>query len=179
MRPCCRLFLHPNNVARVGMTFEFRRKSFSGNGIKLIQKDDGGRCRLCAWRVPCAARGRFCRCRAECAWRSCTSRVRHNVQEIAAREIFDRRAGVGMAQHALGSEHDQRLAPLTHRLPAQHMEVLGGVGRLADLNIVSRRELQIALDARAGVFRALSFVAVREQQDESGQQDPICLRRRR
>ncbi len=43
----------------------------------------------------------------------------------------------------------------------------------AQLNIVLRRELQIPLDAGAGVLRSLAFVAVRQQHDESGQQVPL------
>jgi hypothetical protein len=44
------------------------------------------------------------------------------------------------------------------------MEVLRRIGRLADLNIVSCRELQIALDARARMLWALSFVAMGQKQ---------------
>ena len=91
------------------------------------------------------------------------------------REIVDRRAGIGMAQHALGREDDQRLAPVTQRLPAQQVEILRGVGGLADLDVVPRCELQEALDARAGVFRALAFVAVRQQQHQAGKQFPLVF----
>jgi hypothetical protein len=72
-----------------------------------------------------------------------------------------------MAQHALRSEHDQRLAPVPQRLPPQQMKILRGVRRLRDLNIVFGRELNEALDARAGVLRPLAFVAVRQQQHQA------------
>ena len=57
-------------------------------------------------------------------------------------------------------------------------KILRGSRRLADLHVVARGELQKALDARAGMLRALAFVAVRKQHDESGEQIPTCLRRR-
>ena len=41
------------------------------------------------------------------------------------------------------------------------MEILRGVRGLADLNVVAGGELEEALDAGAGVLRALAFVAVR------------------
>src|SRR5689334_1493483 len=55
------------------------------------------------------------------------------------------------------------------------MKVLRGGRGLADLDVVTRRELQVALDARAGVFGALSFVPVREQQDQAAEQSPLIL----
>ena len=39
----------------------------------------------------------------------------------------------------------------------------------------SRGELQVALDARAGVLRPLAFVAVRQQHDDAGEQTPLVL----
>ena len=57
------------------------------------------------------------------------------------------------------------------------MKILRGGGRLADLNIVARRELQKSLDARAGMFRALAFVAVRQQQHDAGEQIPLVFAR--
>jgi hypothetical protein len=53
------------------------------------------------------------------------------------------------------------------------MEVLRGGGGLADLDVVLRGELEVALDAGAGVLRALAFVAVRQQHDEAGEQAPL------
>ena len=78
-----------------------------------------------------------------------------------------------MAQHALRGEDDQRLAPVAQGLAAQQMKILRGVGRLRDLDIVFRGELEEALDAGAGVFRSLAFVAVRKKQDEAGEQVPL------
>ena len=55
------------------------------------------------------------------------------------------------------------------------MEVLCRSRGLAHLHVVARAELQIAFDARAGVFRPLAFVAVRQQQHESGEQVPLVF----
>ena len=49
-------------------------------------------------------------------------------------------------------------------LPAQDVEVLRGRGEIADLHVVLGAELEEALEARAGMLRALAFVAVRQQQ---------------
>ena len=99
--------------------------------------------------------------------------VGDDVQEILVREVGDRRGGVGMAQHALRGEDDQRLAPMAQGLAAQQVEILRGVGGLRDLDVVFRGELEVALDAGAGVFRALAFVAVRQQHDQAGEQVPL------
>ncbi len=55
------------------------------------------------------------------------------------------------------------------------MEILRGGGRLADLYVVFGRELQIAFQACAGVLRALAFISVRQQHDESGEQAPLVF----
>ena len=99
--------------------------------------------------------------------------VGDDVEEILVREVFDRRTRVGMAQHALRSEDDQRLAPVAQGLAAQEMEILRGVRRLRDLDIVLGRELDEALDAGAGMFRALAFVAVGQEHHEAGEQVPL------
>ena len=55
------------------------------------------------------------------------------------------------------------------------MEVLRSSRRLAHLHIVAGAELQIALDAGAGVLRPLSFVSVRQQQNQAAQQVPLVF----
>ena len=82
-----------------------------------------------------------------------------------------------MAQHALRREHHQRLAPVPQRLPAQQLKILRGVRRLANLNVVLGGELQVALDAGAGMFRALALIPVRQQQHDAGGQIPLVLAR--
>src|SRR5258706_9427280 len=82
-----------------------------------------------------------------------------------------------MPQHALRREDHQRLAPLAYRLTSQKMEILPGIGRLTDLDIVPRSQLQKAFDARAGMLRALSFVAVRQQKHQAREQAPLVFSR--
>ncbi len=98
-----------------------------------------------------------------------------NILETRQREVFDGRDGIGMAQHALGREDDERLAPFLQSLPAQEMEILRGVRGLADLDVVVRGELEIAFDARAGVLRTLAFVAVGQEQDDAAEQTPLVF----
>src|ERR1700693_1291786 len=90
-------------------------------------------------------------------------------------KVADWRARVRMAQHALGSEDHKRLPPVAQGLTAQQMEILRGVRRLTDLEIVASRELQKAFDAGTGVLRSLTFIAVRQKQDQSGKQSPFVI----
>src|SRR5580698_4356445 len=78
-----------------------------------------------------------------------------------------------MAQHAFWREDYEWFAPVAQGLAAEQMEILRGVGRLRDLDVVLGRQLQEALDAGAGVFRSLAFVAVREQHHDAGEQVPL------
>ena len=99
----------------------------------------------------------------------------HDREEARAREVGDGRERVGVAEHALRREDDQRLAPLAQRLAAQQVEVLRGGRGLADLDVVAGGELQVALDAGAGVLGALAFVAVREQERDAAEQSPLVF----
>jgi hypothetical protein len=81
------------------------------------------------------------------------------------RKVLNRRSSIRMPQHALGSKDDQRLAPLPQRLPPQQMKILRRIRRLANLKIVSCRELQKTFDASTGMLRSLSFVSMWEQQN--------------
>ena len=105
-------------------------------------------------------------------------RVRQHGQKALVGEIFDRRRRVRMPQHALRRKDDQRLAPVAQRLPPQQVKILRRIRRLADLEIVPRRELQKAFDAGAGMLRPLAFIAVGQQQHHARRAVPICLRRR-
>jgi len=64
------------------------------------------------------------------------------------------------AEEALGGEEDQGFGAGLAHLAAQEVEVLGGGGYVADLDVFVGAELEVALDSCAGVFRALAFVAV-------------------
>src|SRR5882672_10026653 len=82
-----------------------------------------------------------------------------------------------MAQHAFWRKDDQRLAPGAAHLTAQHVEILRGGRRLADLHVVFGRQLHKTLKTGAGMFRALAFVAVWKEHDETRGQIPLVLAR--
>src|SRR5439155_25475712 len=79
-------------------------------------------------------------------------------------EFFGRRGCVLGAQQTLWRKDDERLDEIAFHLAAQHMEILRGGGEIADLDVVFGARLKKALDASAGMFRTLPFVAVRKQQ---------------
>ena len=81
----------------------------------------------------------------------------------------------GWRSMLLGVKTMSGLRQERQRLTAQQMEILRGGGGLADLNIVVRGELEVALDAGAGVLRALAFVAVGQQQGEAAEQAPLVF----
>src|SRR5579875_2947790 len=74
-----------------------------------------------------------------------------------------------MTQQALGSEENQRarLTPRRVRLRAQQVKVLRGGRAVSDAPVILGGQLQVALNACAGVFRPLSLVAVWQEQHES------------
>src|SRR5262249_30833138 len=81
-----------------------------------------------------------------------------------------------MTQKAFRSHYNERFSPAPQNLPSQAMEVLGGRRRLNDLNVIFRAEFQKALEARAGVFRTLSFHSVRKQQSDAAKPAPLLFR---
>src|SRR5260221_613942 len=103
--------------------------------------------------------------------------VRDYRQKVRLGEIRDRRASIRMAQHAFRRENNKRFAPRPPRLTAQHMEILRGVRRLADLDVVLGGELQKTFEASAGVFRPLAFKSMRQQQHDAGRQIPLVFAR--
>ena len=58
-------------------------------------------------------------------------------------------------------------------LAAQDVEIVGRRGDVAHLDIVLRAELQEALEPRGAVLRPLSFIAMRQQQDEAVGAQPL------
>jgi hypothetical protein len=52
---------------------------------------------------------------------------------------------------------------------------LRGAGGLADLDVVAGGELEVALDAGAGMLGTLAFIAVREQQRDAAEQPPFVF----
>jgi hypothetical protein len=105
---------------------------------------------------------------------------RQNLGEAAAGEIVQRGNRARMAQQALGREDDQRLARAAAvaaavHLAAQQVEVLRRRGAVAHLHVVLGAEREVALDARAGVFRPLPFVAVRQQHHQAARLAPLLF----
>src|SRR5690606_35516850 len=60
-------------------------------------------------------------------------------------------------------------------LPTQRMEVLRGRAEIADLHVSLGAQLEEALETRAGVLRALSFVAVGQEHHEPRHATPLVL----
>ena len=82
-------------------------------------------------------------------------------------EFFSRRGCILGAQQTLWRKDDEWLDEVAFHLAAQDMEVLRGGSEIADLDVVFGAGLKKALDASAGMFRSLPFVAVRKQQHNS------------
>ena len=74
------------------------------------------------------------------------------------------------------AEDNMQVANLT--TPAQGVEVVGRRGEVGHLHVVFRTHLQEALQPRAGMLRALAFVAVRQQANEAGHTQPFAFARR-
>src|SRR5262249_52466606 len=90
-------------------------------------------------------------------------RVRNHIVKSTAAEIGNWRGCIWVSQHALGREYDQWLAPVPQGLASQQVKILCRAGRLAYLQVVSRRQLKKALNPSAGVLWPLSFIAVGKQ----------------
>ena len=97
--------------------------------------------------------------------------------ELAVDEIVQRGHRHLVAQQRFRRHHDQRLAAGAQHLPAQHVEHLRRRGRHADLHVLDRAQLQIALEARRGMFGTLAFVAVRQQQHDAAEAAPLGFAR--
>src|ERR1700730_19178841 len=80
-----------------------------------------------------------------------------------------------MAQHALGGEDHERFAPVPQALAAQQVEILRGIRGLANLEIVASRELQETFNARARVLRSLTFITMRQKQNQPREQSPLVF----
>src|SRR2546421_10646261 len=101
--------------------------------------------------------------------------VPNDALEISAGAIFESRNYLWMPQETFGRHDDQRLTPRAQHLAAQTMEILGRCGRVSHLQVVLGGEMKEALEAGAGMFRALSFVTVRQQQDQTAEPLPFVL----
>ncbi len=76
--------------------------------------------------------------------------------------------GFRETQHGLGSHDDERLPERPFELTAERVEVLGRGSEVTDLHVGLGAELEEAFESGAGVFRALAFVAVGEEERDAG-----------
>src|SRR5262249_18121943 len=171
-----RLFLHPNDFPGVWMSVNRRTDFRLRHWIKLVEEKDRGTCVLAAAPFGAEFMTDFAAC-DQYALGVCDFSVLHNLLKVRLRELVNRRTGVRVTQHAPGCEHHQRLAPRPPRLPPQYVKVLRRRGGLAHLHVFFRRELQVALEPSAGMFRPLPLIAVRKQQYNSRRQIPFVLAR--
>ena len=107
------LFLHPDDFARIGMPVDCRPTSSPPGTDKAVR---GRRWRLCvSLRLLRSARSSWPILPVADQHALGVERLRGpgtTCQEARPREFRERRGCVRMAQHALGSEDDQRLAPV-------------------------------------------------------------------
>ena len=96
-----------------------------------------------------------------------------NFRETAAREFFRARGRVLGAQQTLRRHDDERLDEIALHLPPQDVKILRGRGEIADLDVVLGAGLQKSLEPRAGMFRPLPFVTVRQEQDDAARPLPF------
>ena len=80
------------------------------------------------------------------------------------------------AKQALRRHDHERLDEVAFHLPPQNVKVLRRGGQIADLNIILRASLEKTFEPAAGMFRALTFVTVRQQQHDPAGPLPFRLR---
>src|SRR6267378_1061246 len=138
-------FLNPDYLARIGMFCDGGGNFRARQRIELVEKENGGVGVLAAAAFGAQLVPDFSTGDQDAAG-VLHFAVGNQGQEARLREILDVRAGVGMAQHALGREDDEWLAPQTARLPAQHVEILRGRGWLANLHVIFTRADELVDD---------------------------------
>ena len=79
-------------------------------------------------------------------------------------------------QQTFRGHDDQRLDEVAFHLAPQHMKILRGRGQIADLHVVLGAGLQKTLEPRAGMFGALTFIAMRKQQHNPARPLPFRFR---
>ena len=106
-----------------------------------------------------------------------TSGAAENFFETAVDEFLRWRRRILGAQQTFRRHDDERLDEIAFHLAAQHMKILRRGREIADLDVVLGASLKEALEPRAGMFRALAFVAVRQQQHDPARPLPFRFRR--
>src|SRR6266508_2944061 len=92
-------------------------------------------------------------------------------------EFICRRGRKLGAQQTFRRSDDERLNEVAFHLAPQHMKILRGGGWIADLDVILGARLEKSLEARAGVLRALPFIAMRQKQNNPAGALPLRFRR--
>ena len=79
-----------------------------------------------------------------------------------------------MPQQTLGRHHHQRQAEIAFDLTAEQVKILRRRGGVADLDVVVGGQFEVTLQVGAGVFGALPFDAVRQQQHQPAEPVPFA-----
>ena len=93
--------------------------------------------------------------------------------EASRGELRDLGDGGGETEEGLGRHDDERLAEVAFHLAAEGVEIVGRSGDVGHLDIVLGAELEKAFEAGGGVFGALSFVAVGEEENHAAHALPF------
>ena len=96
-------------------------------------------------------------------------------QESAVRQLIHAGNRQRMTQQRLRRHHHQRTTHTAQRLATQHVINLCRRGRHADLHVLFSAQLQITLQTRGGVLRALAFVTVRQEHHQAAHPSPLLL----
>ena len=80
-----------------------------------------------------------------------------------------------MTQQTFRRHDHKRLAPGADSLPPQAMKILSGSRWINDLHIVFGAEMQKSFEARAGMFGALAFEAMRQKQHKAAEAFPFVF----
>src|SRR5262249_38899586 len=100
-------------------------------------------------------------------------RVRKDTFKAAEGEVAQARNNARISQQAFRRHHDERLAPSPQYLPAQTVKELCRCGWLNNLYVVLGGQNEEPLEARAGMFRPLTFHAMGEKQRDAAQTAPF------
>ncbi len=93
-----------------------------------------------------------------------TSGAAENLSKTSGREILGARGSLLGAEQTFRRHDDERLDEVALHLTAQDVKILRRRREVADLDVILRTGLEEALEPRAGVFRSLAFVAMRQEQ---------------
>ena len=100
-----------------------------------------------------------------------------NFLELSTGKFFRGRRRKFGAQQTLWRHDHERFDEIAFHLPAEQVKVLRRSSQIADLNIVLGTKLKKAFEAAAGMFGALSFVTVRQQQYDPARPLPFRFSR--